>query len=229
MRSLSTKLDRCWRGFKDVTFSLPLRSSVTLGNPLFLWDDTMWSWLDKHSRSRGNREQQVPSRSKGWSPGQRPAPWAGEDGDHAGHSRGAANRAPGTRPYSGSSREGGFSHNQQSAPHSGPLLDCFLLTCFLLQQVPLHGPPGSAHGDLVSTVPSDRGRHRCPLRSFPIAALREGAGETPVFKAPSQSTTLLPSEGYKPGSSYPGSLESWCLLGWEACWTREGDDRRVRS
>ena len=94
-----------------------------------------------------------------------------------------------------------------------PYWTVFLLTCFLLQQVPLHGPPGSAHGDLVSTVPSDRGRHRCPLRSFPIAALREGAGETPVFKAPSQSTTLLPSEGYKPGSSYPGSLESWCLLG----------------
>ena len=126
---------------------------------------------------------------------------------------GRCQQGPWDPPYSGSSREGGFSHNQQSAPHSGPLLDCFLLTCFLLQQVPLHGPPGSAHGDLVSTGPSDRGRHRCPLRSFPIAALREGAGETPVFKAPSQSTTLLPSEGYKPGSSYPGSLESWCLLG----------------
>lgn len=66
-----------------------------------------------------------------------------------------------------------------------PYWTVFLLTCFLLQQVPPHGPGGSAHGDLVSTVPSDRGRHRCPLFSFPRAALREGAGETPVFKAPS--------------------------------------------
>lgn len=81
-----------------------------------------------------------------------------------------------------------------------PYWTVFLLTCFLLQQVPPHGLGGSAHGDLVHTVPSDRGRHRCPLRSFPRAALREGAGETPVFKAPGQSTTRLPSEGYKQGA-----------------------------
>lgn len=41
---------------------------------------------------------------------------------------------------------------------------------------------------------------RCPLRSFPKAALQEGAGETSVFTAPGQSTTLLPSEGCKQGA-----------------------------
>ena len=49
---------------------------------------------------------------------------------------------------------------------------------------------------------------RCPLRSFPRAALREGAGETSVFTAPG------PLQGMQTrSSSYPGSLESWCLLG----------------
>ena len=53
-----------------------------------------------------------------------------------------------------------------------PYWTVFLLTCFLSQQVPPHNPGGSAHGDLVSTVPSDRGLY---LLALPFTQLPQGS------------------------------------------------------
>lgn len=206
--------------------------TVTLGNPIFLWNGIMWSWLDKHNRIPGNREQRVPSRSKEWSPQQHPAPWTGEDGDHVGHSWGPANSTPGTPLCSGTSRERGFSHNKQPPPHWDPLLDCFSSHVFPFTAGPPTQPwrqcPRGPHEyrtlwsrslPLGAALYAASPRQRCGKGlGRPLSLQRRVS--PPRFSPPRDANKELKLP------RLPGKL---CLLGWEVWWTREGEDRRVRS
>lgn len=96
-----------------------------------------------------------------------------------------------------------------------PYWIAFLLTCFLLQQVPPHDPGGSAHGDLVSTLRSDQGLYRLALKrqASPGQCSRKGLGRPPSLQRQVSPPCSSPLRMQTRSSSYPGSLESWCLLG----------------
>lgn len=163
----------------------------------------MWSWFHKHNWSSGNRAmcaRPVQGVSSHYSSIQtleleRTATRTCTAGCFQPHSWDPA-CAP-APPETGGSRS-------QQAAHSthGSLTGLFIFSHVVFySKSPWHDTWRSTHLDLVSNAPSDQGlaAQWCPLRSFSRAALREGEEEISAFKAPSQSTTLLPSEGSKKG------------------------------
>lgn len=133
---------------------------------------------------------------------------------------GVLQTAPLGPPCAPAPPERGASVTTSSPLHTGiPYWTVFLLTCFLLQQVPPHNPGGSAHGDLMSTVPSDQGPYRLalPFTQLPQgSAAGRGWGDLCLYSAGSVHHAS-PLRGMQTrSSSYPGSLES-CVYWDEKC------------
>ena len=133
---------------------------------------------------------------------------------------GVLQTAPLGPPCAPAPPERGASVTTSSPLHTGiPYWTVFLLTCFLLQQVPPHNPGGSAHGDLMSTVPSDQGPYRLalPFTQLPQgSAAGRGWGDLCLYNAGSVHHAS-PLRGMQTrSSSYPGSLES-CVYWDEKC------------
>lgn len=126
--------------------------TVTLGNPIFLWNGITLMVLTRQAQlESGNQGAAGAQRSRSGHHSSVQLPELETMGTMSEHSWGPAKSTPRTRLCSGTSREG--LQSQPAAPSTlgSPYWIAFLLTCFLLQQVPPHDPGGSATG--TSWVP----------------------------------------------------------------------------